>query len=129
MASCEVDGALPSAGVREPARVGLCLVATADLRYRHGGTRTMILRNGTVVQRTVRVYRPHRLTGLAGTCMTPLSGRGRAVTELQQRWGARPGSMPMRAVSFPLVNSPTQSGELRPVNLLVSLPVPLHPCT
>ncbi|MFE9222759.1 hypothetical protein ACFYN3_41605 [Streptomyces lavendulae] len=36
------------------------LVAIADLRYRHGGTRTMILGTGRVAAagRTVRVYRP-----------------------------------------------------------------------
>ncbi|MFE2857383.1 hypothetical protein ACFXJO_40480 [Streptomyces lavendulae] len=36
------------------------LVAIADLRYRHGGTRTMILTTGRVAaaERTVRVYRP-----------------------------------------------------------------------
>ncbi|GAA3281280.1 hypothetical protein [Streptomyces lavendulae] len=36
------------------------LVAIADLRYRHGGTRTMILGTGRVAaaERTVRVYRP-----------------------------------------------------------------------
>ncbi|MFK0203834.1 hypothetical protein [Streptomyces lavendulae] len=35
------------------------LVAIADLRYRHGGTRTMILSTGRVAaaQRTVRIYR------------------------------------------------------------------------
>ncbi|MFG2623046.1 hypothetical protein ACGFXC_36095 [Streptomyces sp. NPDC048507] len=35
------------------------LVAIADLRYRHGGTRTMILHDGRVAAggRTVRVYR------------------------------------------------------------------------
>ncbi|GLW04184.1 hypothetical protein [Streptomyces lavendulae] len=35
------------------------LVAIADLRYRHGGTRTMILSTGrvTAAERTVRVYR------------------------------------------------------------------------
>ncbi|MFI9064427.1 hypothetical protein ACIGQE_21570 [Streptomyces sp. NPDC053429] len=36
------------------------LVAITDLRYRHGGTRTMILAGGrlAVAERTVRVYRP-----------------------------------------------------------------------
>ncbi|WP_327281019.1 hypothetical protein OG723_00565 [Streptomyces sp. NBC_01278] len=36
------------------------LVAFTDLRYRHGGTRTMIQAGGrlAVAQRTVRVYRP-----------------------------------------------------------------------
>lgn len=36
------------------------LVAIVDLRYRHGGTRTMILTTGrvTAAERTVRVYRP-----------------------------------------------------------------------
>ncbi|MFJ3914457.1 hypothetical protein [Streptomyces vinaceus] len=36
------------------------LVAITDLRYRHGGTRTMILAGGrlAVAQGTVRVYRP-----------------------------------------------------------------------
>ncbi|MFK0238629.1 hypothetical protein [Streptomyces vinaceus] len=36
------------------------LVAITDLRYRHGGTRTMILVGGrlAVAERTVRVYRP-----------------------------------------------------------------------
>ncbi|MFD8025798.1 hypothetical protein ACFV6G_35965, partial [Streptomyces lavendulae] len=36
------------------------LVAIADLRYRHGGARTMILSTGRVAaaERTVRVYRP-----------------------------------------------------------------------
>ncbi|MFE6848417.1 hypothetical protein [Streptomyces sp. NPDC057686] len=36
------------------------LVAIADLRYRHGGARTMILADGrlAVAERTVRVYRP-----------------------------------------------------------------------
>lgn len=46
--------------VGDQIRVGGRLVAIADLRYRYGGTRTMILRNGTVTvaERTVRVYRP-----------------------------------------------------------------------
>ncbi|KOU22733.1 hypothetical protein ADK52_20115 [Streptomyces sp. WM6372] len=36
------------------------LIAITDLRYPHGGTRTMILANGrlAVAERTVRVYRP-----------------------------------------------------------------------
>ncbi|MFE5772689.1 hypothetical protein ACFQ7O_30500 [Streptomyces sp. NPDC056485] len=36
------------------------LLAITDLRYRHGGTRTMILAGGrlAVAERTVRVYRP-----------------------------------------------------------------------
>ncbi|MFF3620841.1 hypothetical protein [Streptomyces sp. NPDC002467] len=36
------------------------LVAITDLRYRHGGTRTMILAGGrlAVAERTVRVHRP-----------------------------------------------------------------------
>lgn len=36
------------------------MIAITDLRYRHGGTRTMILAGGrlAVAQRTVRVYRP-----------------------------------------------------------------------
>ncbi|MFI5672759.1 hypothetical protein [Streptomyces sp. NPDC051704] len=40
--------------------VGGSLVAITDLRYRHGGARTMILVGGrlAVAEHTVRVYRP-----------------------------------------------------------------------
>ncbi|MFF3619462.1 hypothetical protein [Streptomyces sp. NPDC002467] len=44
------------------------LVAIVDLRYRHGGTRTMILRTGAVcvAGRTVRVYRRHPVPARPG---------------------------------------------------------------
>ncbi|MBT2546559.1 hypothetical protein J7E99_39405 [Streptomyces sp. ISL-44] len=39
------------------------LVQIADLRYRHGATRIMILRNGAVcvAERSIRVYRQHTM--------------------------------------------------------------------
>ncbi|MCX5009439.1 hypothetical protein OG765_00205 [Streptomyces sp. NBC_00555] len=47
--------------VGDQVHAGGRLVAIADLRYRHGATRTMVLRNGAVcvAERTIRVYRPH----------------------------------------------------------------------
>ncbi|MFE2165874.1 hypothetical protein ACFXB3_12500 [Streptomyces sp. NPDC059447] len=45
---------------RGPGPGGGRLVAITDLRYRHGGTRTMIPAGGrlAVAERTVRVHRP-----------------------------------------------------------------------
>ncbi|MFB7982775.1 hypothetical protein [Streptomyces vinaceus] len=46
--------------VGDQVQAGGRLVAITDLRYRHGGTRTMILAGGrlAVAEGTVRVYRP-----------------------------------------------------------------------
>ncbi|MFE1413442.1 hypothetical protein ACFW6F_21975 [Streptomyces sp. NPDC058746] len=47
--------------VGDQVMAGGSFVDIVDLRYRHGGTRTMILRGGAVcvADRTVRVYRVH----------------------------------------------------------------------
>ncbi|MFB7788045.1 hypothetical protein ACFY0N_39315 [Streptomyces vinaceus] len=56
-----VDGAPTELRVGDQVLAGGRLIAITDLRYRHGGTRTMILAGGRLAtaERTVRVYRSH----------------------------------------------------------------------